>query len=159
MRARLIALFALLPSTMVAQGTGPRYINPPSLVKPTGYTHVVVSPDGRTVYVAGQVAFDSTGQLVGTGDFQKQAEQVFQNLRRALASVGGSLDDIAKTTTFVTDLKHVPQLRELRAKYLDPAHPLANTLLVVSSLARADLLIEIEAVALLRQGVRLTGAE
>ena len=159
MPARLIALFALLPSAMVAQGTGPRYINPPSLVKPTGYTHVVVAPDGRTVYIAGQVAFDSTGQLVGSGDFPKQAEQVFQNLRRALASVGGSLDDIAKTTTFITDLKHVPALRELRAKYLDPAHPPANTLLVVSSLARAELLIEIEAVALLRQGVRFTGSE
>jgi enamine deaminase RidA (YjgF/YER057c/UK114 family) len=159
MPALLIALFALLPATMVAQGTGPRYVNPLALVKPTGYTHVVVAPDGRTVYVAGQVAFDSTGQLIGGSDFRKQAEQVFQNLRRALASVDGSLDDVVKTTTFITDLKHVPALRELRAKYLDPVHPPANTLLVVSSLARADLLIEIEAVAVLRQAVRHTSTE
>jgi enamine deaminase RidA (YjgF/YER057c/UK114 family) len=73
-----------------AQTPGPQFINPPGLTRPTGYTHVVVSADGRTAYVAGQVAFDSTGKVVGVGDFQAQAEQVFANLRRALASVGAS---------------------------------------------------------------------
>jgi enamine deaminase RidA (YjgF/YER057c/UK114 family) len=128
-------------------------------VKPTGYTHVVVAPDGRTVYLAGQVAFDSTGQLVGSGDFRAQAERVFQNLRRALASVGGSLDDLVKTTTFLTDLKNLAHLREVRGKYLDRAHPPASTLLVVSSLARPELLLEIEGVAVLSQAVRLTGGD
>jgi enamine deaminase RidA (YjgF/YER057c/UK114 family) len=118
-----------------------------------------VAPDGRTVYVAGQVAFDSTGQLVGSGDFRAQAERVFQNLRRALTSVGGSLEDVVKTTTFVTDLKNVAPLREVRGKYLDRARPPANTLLVVSSLARPDLQLEIEAIAVLRQAVRLTGGD
>jgi enamine deaminase RidA (YjgF/YER057c/UK114 family) len=159
MRFGLIALFALLPSTMLAQGTGTRYINPPALVKPNGYTHVVVAPDARTVYIAGQVAFDSTGQLIGGTDFRAQAQQVFQNLSRALARVGGSLDDMVKTTTYITDLKHVAALRELRAKYLDAARPPANTLLVVSSLARPDLLIEIEGIAVLRNAVRLTTGE
>lgn len=152
---RILTLLVLLPAALSAQG-GRRYVNPPTLVKPNGYTHVVVAPDGRTVYVAGQVAFDSTGQLVGGSDFQAQAERVFQNLRRALASVGGSLDDVVKTTTFVTDEKHVAQLREIRLKYLDAAHPPANTLVVVSSLARPTLLIEIEAVAVLSGVVRHT---
>jgi len=152
-------LLILSPSQAHSQGQAPRFINPPSLVKPTGYTHVVVAPDGRTVYVAGQVALDSTGQLVGGGDFRAQAEQVFHNLRRALTSVGGSLGDVIKTTTFVTDLKNVPPLREVRGKYLDPKHPPANTLLVVSSLARPELLLEIEAVAVLGQAVRLTGGD
>src|ERR671915_1836835 len=98
-------------SSAHAQGQAARYLNPPSLAKPNGYTHVVVAPDGRTVYIAGQVALDSTGQLVGGTDFQAQAEQVFRNLRRALGSVGGSLDDGVKTTTFVTDAEHVTQLR------------------------------------------------
>jgi enamine deaminase RidA (YjgF/YER057c/UK114 family) len=141
-----------------AQGSGARYINPPTLVKPNGYTHVVVAPDGRTAYIAGQVAYDSTGQLVGGNDFKAQAERVFQNLRRALASVGGSLDDVVKTTTFVTDEKHLAALREIRLKYLDPTHPPANTLVVVSSLARPTLLIEIEAIAVLRNVVRQTDA-
>jgi 2-iminobutanoate/2-iminopropanoate deaminase len=155
-----VLLFLVLPCpALFAQGQASRYINPPSLVKPTGYTHVVISPDGRTAYIAGQVAFDSTGKLVGPGDFRGQAEQVLRNLRRAVESVEGTLGDIVKTTTFITDLKHVPVLRELRAKYLDPGRPPANTLLVVSSLARPDLLIEIEAVAVLRSVVRHTGSQ
>jgi enamine deaminase RidA (YjgF/YER057c/UK114 family) len=156
MLARLIPIFFLIPSSTLAQGAAPRYVNPPGLVRPTGYTHVVVAPDGRTVYVAGQVAFDSTGQVVGGGDFRAQSERVFRNLQRALESVDGSLENVVKTTTYITDLKHVPTLREVRGKYLDPAHPPANTLLVVSSLARPDLLIEIEAVAVLRSVVRRT---
>ena len=152
-------LLTFLSSAAHSQGQAPRFINPPSLVKPTGYTHVVVAPDGRTVYVAGQVAFDSTGQVVGSGDFRAQAEQVFRNLSRALMSVGGSLEDVIKTTTFVTDLKNVAPLREVRGKHLHSTHPPANTLLVVSSLARPELLLEIEAVAVLRQAVRLTGGD
>jgi enamine deaminase RidA (YjgF/YER057c/UK114 family) len=158
MLLRILTVLVLLPTTGAAQG-GSRYLNPPTLVKPNGYTHVVVAPDARTVYVAGQVAFDSTGQLVGGSDFQAQADQVFQNLRRALSSVGGSLDDVVKTTTFVTDQKNVEKLREIRLKYLDKAHPPANTLVVVSSLARPNLLIEIEAVAVLSGVVRHTGAD
>jgi enamine deaminase RidA (YjgF/YER057c/UK114 family) len=160
MMARMIALLLLVPcTTIVAQGAAPRFINPPALAKPTGYTHVVVAPDGRTVYVAGQVALDSTGQLVGPGDFRAQAGQVFRNLERALASVGGSPGDMVKTTAFITDLKYLPALREVRLKHLDPARPPASTLLVVSSLARPDFLIEIEAVAVLRKGVRLTTSD
>jgi enamine deaminase RidA (YjgF/YER057c/UK114 family) len=159
---KLIILTAVLlvpSSSLSAQGAAPRFINPPSLVKPTGYTHVVVAPDGRTVYIAGQVAFDSAGQLVGSGDFRAQAEQVLRNLDRAISSVGGSLQDVVKTTTFITDLKYVPTLREVRSKHLDAGHPPANTLLVVSSLARPEFLIEIEAVAVLRKAVRFTSGE
>jgi 2-iminobutanoate/2-iminopropanoate deaminase len=150
--ASLLTLTVLLALAVrvEAQGPGPRFINPPGLVKPAGYTHVVLAGDGRTVYIAGQVAFDSSGQLVGAGNFPAQAEQVFANLGRALASVGGSLGDIVRTTTYLTDRQHIPALREVRARHLDPARPPANTLIVVSGLARAELLLEIEAVAELR---------
>ena len=148
-RLGTIALLVVLPCSIAhAQGTA-RFINPPGLVKPTGYTHVVVAPDGRTVYIAGQVAFDTTGRVVGPGDFQAQAEQVFANLRVALASAGASFADVVKTTILITDIKQVAALRELRARYFDPAHPPANTLIPVTTLARADLLIEVEAVAVL----------
>jgi enamine deaminase RidA (YjgF/YER057c/UK114 family) len=157
---RILALLACVPfSGVAAQVTGPRFINPPSLTKPTGFTHVVVAPDGRTVYIAGQVSFDSTGQVMGPGDFRAQAEQVFRNLGRALSSVGGSMGDLVKTTTYITDLKNVPALREVRQKHLDQSHPPANTLLIVASLARPELLIEIEAVAVLRNAVRFTSGE
>jgi len=154
MAAGAVLLLALLPGVTVAQGTGTRYINPKGLVKPTGYTHVVIAPDGRTAYIARQVAFDSAGQVVGEGDFAAQAEQVYRNLRRALESVGGSMSDLVKTTTFITDIKHVPVLREVRARRLSSSQPPANTLIVVSGLARPELLIEIEGVAVLGSIVR-----
>lgn len=149
-----VLFLALLPGVAPAQGTGTRYLNPKGLVAPTGYSHLVVAPDGRTVYIAGQVAFDSTGKVVGEGDFAAQAEQVFRNLDRALKSVGGSMGDLVKTTTFVTDIKYVPALRDVRARYLSKTQPPANTLVAVSSLARAELLIEIEGVAILGSIVR-----
>ncbi|HEY0351175.1 MAG TPA: RidA family protein, partial [Gemmatimonadales bacterium] len=132
-----------------AQSPGNRYINPPGLVKPTGYTHVVVAADGRTVYIAGQVAFDTAGKVVGEGNFKAQAEQVYGNLKKALASAGATFADLVKTTTLITDVKNVPALREIRTRYLDPQHPPANTL-IVATLVRPELLLEIEAVAVLR---------
>jgi enamine deaminase RidA (YjgF/YER057c/UK114 family) len=136
------------------QASGARYLNPPSLPPATGYTHVVVAPDGRTVYIAGQIALDSLGRLVGSGDFRAQANQVFANLGRALASVGGTFADLVKTTTFMTDATQVGVLRDVRLRYLDSRQPPANTMVPLAALARADLLIEIEAVALLRSPAR-----
>ena len=149
-----LPLLALLPCTVAAQGTGARHINPEGLAKPTGYTHLVIAPDGRTVYIAGQIALDSMGLVVGAGDFTAQAEQVFRNLQLALESVGGSMADLVKTTTFVTDIKNVAALREVRTRYLARSQPPASTLVAVSSLARPEFLIEIEGVAVLRSIVR-----
>jgi enamine deaminase RidA (YjgF/YER057c/UK114 family) len=164
-RSHLIGLTGMWALTLLltvgvvgAQEAVPHFINPPSLTKPNGYTHVVVAPDGHTVYIAGQVALDSTGQIVGAADFNAQADRVFANLRRALASVGGSLSDLVKTTTFITDGKNIVPLREIRLRYLDQAHPPANTLIVISSLARPELLIEIEGVAILRTPIRAVSA-
>jgi 2-iminobutanoate/2-iminopropanoate deaminase len=156
-RSRVFRVAAIVLAAFVsahkarAQGMEPRYINPPGLSKPTGYTHVIVAADGRTVYIAGQVAFDSTGAVVGAGDFRAQAERVFENLRIALASVGATFSDVVKTTTFLTDVKNVPALREVRGKYLDSVRLPTSTAVVVASLVRPELMLEIEAVAVLRK--------
>jgi 2-iminobutanoate/2-iminopropanoate deaminase len=159
----LTALLMLLPALVApaaaqtappTQATGPRYINPPGLTRPSGYTHVVVSSDGRTAYIAGQVAFDSLGQVVGPGDFRAQAAQVFSNLGRALASVGATFGDVMKTTTYITDVRNLGLLRESRARYFDSARPPANTLIPVAALARPELLLEIEAVVEIRPASR-----
>jgi 2-iminobutanoate/2-iminopropanoate deaminase len=149
-----LLLLVLLPCAVPAQSTGTRHFNPKGLVKPSGYTHLVIAPDGRTVYIAGQVAFDSAGKIVGEGDFAAQAEQVFRNLQHALESLGGSLADLVKTTTFITDIKHVAVYRDVRTHYLSRTGPPANTLVAVSALARPGLLIEIEGVAVLGSIVR-----
>jgi len=145
----LLAALFLAPAVQ-AQLSGNRYLNPPGLVKPNGYTHVVVAADGRTVYIAGQVALDTAGKVVGEGDFKVQAEQVYGNLRKALASVGATFKDLVKTTTVITDVENVAALREIRTRYLDPKNPPANTL-IVATLVRPELLLEIEGVAVLPQ--------
>ena len=123
-----------------------RYINPDSLAVPRGYSHVVETSGGRTIYVAGQVALDQTGHVVGLGNFEAQAEQVFKNLRTALAAVGGDLSNIVKTTTFIRNMSaNLPVLRKIRERYLSPAP--ANTLIEISSLVMDELLLESEAVA------------
>ncbi len=145
----LTVLFAVpfVVALAVAQGRPHlRFINPATLSTPTGYTHVVEAKGGRTIYVAGQVALDRTGNVVGAGDFSAQVQQVFENLKLALEAVGATFSDVVKTTTYVTDMSKIQALRDVRSKHLG-ASPPGNTLVQVVRLARPDLLLEIEAVA------------
>jgi reactive intermediate/imine deaminase len=123
-----------------------RRTNPPSLSKPTGYTHVVEVLRGKTVYLAGQVAFDASGALVSKGDFKAQTRQVLENVKAALAAAGATFDHVVKITTYVTDMSQIQALREMRASYYG-SNPPASTLVHVAGLATPDLLIEIEAIA------------
>lgn len=124
-----------------------RHLNPETLVAARGYTHVVEASAGRMLFIAGQVAFDRGGQVVGVGDFQAQAERVFANLKTALAAAGADLTHVVKTTTFIRNLTtNAPLLRAIRERHL-PAPPPANTLVEISQLAHPDLLLEIEAIA------------
>jgi enamine deaminase RidA (YjgF/YER057c/UK114 family) len=121
-------------------------IQPQGLSKPPTYTHVVRA--GNTVYIAGQTATNERGEVVGKGDITAQATQVFENLKTALASVGGDLSHIAKITVFLTDPRFRDPLGEVRRRYLGDALP-ASTLVTVAALASPDLLIEIEAIAII----------
>jgi len=123
-----------------------RYLNPPTLSAPTGYSHVAEVSGGRTIYIAGQVAFDNFGKIVGKGDFAVQATQVFENLKLALAAAGATFDNVVKVNTYVTDMTHLQTLREIRGKYYGKIAP-ASTLVEIGGLANPDLMIEIEAVA------------
>jgi len=124
-----------------------RYTNPPSLSAPTGYTHVVEVLRGKTVYIAGQVAFDQSGNVVGAGDFKAQTRQVLENLKAALRAAGATFENVVKVNTYVTDMSQLQALRELRAEYFG-SQPPASTLVQVVRLARPELMIEIEAVAI-----------
>jgi len=126
-----------------------QFINPPTLAKAPGYTQVVIAPAGRTIHISGQVALDATGAIVGLGDFRAQAQQVFENLRAALAAGGASFADVVKITIFVLDMANLPALREVRDAYVNTERPPASTAVQVSRLARAEFLLEVEAVAVL----------
>ena len=119
------------------------HINPEGMHRPRGYTHTVRA--GNTVYVAGQVGWDKEGKIA-PGGFEAQAAQAFENLKRALEGGGASLKDVVKITTYVKDLNDLPKFREVREKYFSPPLP-ASTLVQIVSLAMPELLIEIEAVA------------
>ncbi len=122
-----------------------QHINPSAISPPKGFSHVV--KDGSTVYVAGQIARDRDGKTVGVGDAKAQTEQVFKNLEAALAAVGGNLNQIVKTNTFMTHREDIPAYREIRAKYLPNDNPPASTLILCSGLADPEFRIEIEAIA------------
>jgi len=121
-------------------------IFPDGLNHPTNYTPVVRA--GNTVYIAGQTATDSSGNVVGLGDCEAQAQRVYQNLRTALASVGATFDNLVKTTTYLTKAEDIETYRHVLTQNISKNLP-ASTLLVISRLARPELLIEIEAVAVL----------
>lgn len=126
-----------------------REIIHPSSVHSTagvGYSHVARA--GDTVYIAGQIALDPSGNLVGKGDIEAQTHQVYANLQAILEELGGSLEDIVKLTTYLTDRGHLDAFRRVRNRFFTDAFP-PNTLLFVSGLAHPDYLVEIEAVAYL----------
>ncbi|MFN3974303.1 MAG: RidA family protein [Dehalococcoidia bacterium] len=125
-------------------------INPPTLHSPIGrgYSHAVKV--GNTLYIAGQVALDTQGNLVGKGDIRAQTEQVFRNLQAVLEACGGSLRDLVKINIYLVRAEDIPAFREVRSKYL--AHePPASTLAVISRLASPDFLVEVEGVAVVGQ--------
>ena len=131
-----------------------QFLSPKTLMPPIGYSHIAKVSRGSIVYLAGQVSGDASGQLVGEGDFEAQAEQVFRNLKLAVEAVGGSMADIVKLNIYLVaevDQAAVPKLRAIRDRYVNVEKPPASTLVVVSRLARPGWLIEIEAVAALYQ--------
>src|SRR5205823_15129425 len=115
MRLVITGLFVIFPIVALAQ-TRPaiRRTNPPTLSKPTGYTHVVEATGGKTVYISGQIAFDTEGKIVGEGDMKAQVEQVFKNLQAALSAAGATFNDVVKMNTYVTDMSQVQAIRDIR---------------------------------------------
>ncbi len=126
-----------------------QFINPDGLSRPGVYTPVVTARGGKTIYISGQVSQDVAGNLVGKGDLGAQTEQVYRNLRAALAGAGATFDDVVKLNVYVVNFK--PEYRELlqqvRGRHVSKEHPPASTLIGVQALAREGFLLEIEAVA------------
>ena len=116
-------------------------------VHPTvGYSHA--SKAGDTLYIAGQVAQDVDGNLVGRGDFEAQVRQVYENLKNIVQEAGGTLQNIVKMTTFLTHFSYIETYRSVRNQFFpEPCPP--NTLLIIESLALPDYMIEVEAIAVL----------
>jgi enamine deaminase RidA (YjgF/YER057c/UK114 family) len=111
-----------------------------------GYSPVVVA-EGRLAVISGQVALDAEGRVVGEGDVTAQAEQVFENLDRCLKAAGASFADVVKLGLYVTRVEDLPQVRAVRDRYIDVGRPPASSAVQVSALIRPELLLEVEAYA------------
>ena len=110
----------------------------------------VAVPSGRMVFVSGQVARGVDGQLVGRGDIRAQTRKVLENVRSVLAEAGATMDDVTKVTVFVTNLaEHFSAIHEIRAEFFSSDYP-ASTLVEISRLVDPDMLIEIEAIAVVQ---------
>ena len=124
-----------------------RFSNPPAMPRPFGYSQVVETGPGRTIHIAGQVAMNQAGEIVGEGDLGAQAEQVFANLAAGLAAAGATFRDVVKLTIYVTSVAELPAFRKVRDRHVNTESPPASTLVQVAGLALPGLTIEIDATA------------
>ena len=123
-------------------------VNPEDLSTPSSYTQVAVATASRLVFIAGQVADDVDGRLVGPGDLGAQARQAFRNVGRALAAAGARPDQVAKITIYVVDHRpeYLPLISDARIAVFGDHRP-PDTLIGVATLAEPGYLIEVDAIA------------
>jgi len=121
-----------------------QFWNYPGEPKPPGYTRVVSSPPGRTIYVSGTGGAGTDGKM--PADFSSQAKNTFENIGRCLKLAGVTFKDVVKINYFVTDLSNTQELRRVRAGYLNMDAPPAATL--VQAGLGGGLLLEVEVIAI-----------
>ena len=165
----VVLWLAVLQTSGAAQKTNPakgkddanvqarpfRIFNPDTMAKPmVGYSQVAEVTGGKIVYVAGQVALDHSGNLVGKDDFRAQVQQVFENLKAAVKATGGNFDSVIKLNYYCAesvDPSQISIVREVRDKYVNTANPPTSTFVVVKRLVRPEWLIEVDAVAVVKK--------
>jgi enamine deaminase RidA (YjgF/YER057c/UK114 family) len=124
------------------------YFEPSGLAAPPEpYSHAIRC--GDTLYIAGQVAFDERNQIVGVGDPRRQAEQVWRNLGLAVEAAGGTLADVVKITIFLKDVRHAGAEISVREGLFEPGRFPVCTLVQAANLGLPELLMEVDAVAVL----------
>ncbi|MBA8876623.1 RidA family protein [Phyllobacterium myrsinacearum] len=123
-------------------------INPDGITTPETYSHVIIATGTRLVFIAGQVAEDSEGRLVGPGDMTAQSHQVFANIGRALAAAGARPEQVTKLTIFVANYRreHLDMIEQGRVALFGDHKP-TDTLVGVAALSHPDYLLEIDAMA------------
>ena len=124
-----------------------RFINPPEIAPANGYTHVVEVSNSKMIFISGQIAFDTSGKLVGKDNLLEQSQQIFENINAALEASGADFSHVVKFTYFMLDISQIAVVRSVRDKYINTSQPPASSAVEVRKLFRDELLIEIEAIA------------
>lgn len=132
---------------MVQSQDAIRFVKSENLPPSPGYSQAVEIRRGRIIYIAGQVALDRSGKVVGEGDMRAQAQQAFENLKSALEASGAKFENVVKLNYYFSDISQLAVVREVRDKFINTANPPASTAVEVKRLFREPFLIEVEAVA------------
>ena len=120
-------------------------------VTPGGYAQYVEIDLGtaRIMVISGQVAIDAEGKVIGKGDFELQAESIFIAIKSLLEKAGGTTANLIKLNTYLTDLSDLPLFKKIRDRYINTLNPPASTTIQISRLVKDELLLEIEATAVI----------
>src|SRR5947209_2037760 len=129
---------------------GKNIINPPTLARPSGFNHGILTTGGRLLFLAGQTGSDAEGRITAPGNLVAQYEQIMRNLQVVVASAGGAMQDITKLNIFVRDrddyLAHLKPLGQVHRAFFGAYYP-AMALFEISRLFQDDALVEIEGLA------------
>lgn len=124
-------------------------LNPEGLPVPRGsYSLVTIAQPGRMVFIAGQTASDPQGNVVGVGDVRAQTRYVMEKIKKAVEAAGGTMDDIVAMNIFTTDVRNHRDINEVRREVIGSNFP-ASTMVQVVALARPELLLEVNAIAVI----------
>jgi len=152
-RQGVLVSFLLITTSCFSQTdtTIVQFKNSSAVWSPKGYSQAAVIDLGnsRMVILSGQIPLDQNGNLVGKGDLGKQTEQVFLNMKRVLAEAGGTMDNLVKIGIYLADISQLQAFRDARNKCINMDRPPASTLVEVSRLYRDDVLLEVEAMAII----------
>lgn len=129
--------------------TNREIVNPETVFQADGFTHGVISTGGSLLFVSGQVAWDKNFQLVGGEDLAAQSRQVFENIQYVLSAAGASWEHVVKMTIYTTRPEENQTIAEVKQEFLQGVASPAETMIGVHGLASPDLLVEIEAYAVL----------
>ncbi len=146
-----LPIFVLFISFNTFSQSTLKLVNPGSVATPKGYSHTAQIDLGNAtmLLIAGQVPLDKEGNLVGKDDMTRQTEQVFTNIKNIIEEAGGNMNHLAKITIFIRDVNKIQMVRDVRDKFVNTKTPPVSTLVEVSRLYREDVLIEIEATAII----------
>lgn len=124
-------------------------INPKEVFNAEGFTHAVLSTGSKTLYISGQLAWDEKFQLIGGDNLAAQTRKVYENIQSILEEAGASWSDVVKTTIYTTLPHENETIAQVKSEFMNGVPSPAETLIGVHSLAAPDLLVEIEAIAVL----------
>ena len=129
-------------------------LKPHGIAPPAGkYSHAAVVNNKKLLFVAGQIATDSNGELVGEGDAESQTRQVFVNIKTVLKNAGATFNDVVEFTYYIVKRSTIQPFLEARTSIFEEEYPNGDfppaTLIIVDGLVREELLLEVSAVVAL----------